>query len=430
MGRRFASARALALDVSPLRESPAYRALWIGQIVSLAGTQMRYVAVAFQVFALTGSTAAVGLLGLVEVVPLIVFSIIGGGIADRYDRRTVVARAQIGLIVASAGLAAVSLADRPSLAWIYGLTALSSAFGAVDRPARTAMVPQLVGEGKLAAAMALRQVAFQVTQIAGPALGGVLLAALGGDVVIVYGIDAVTFFAALIALRWVPSMPPAADVTDAPGLELIREGLRFSFRNRLILPIFLIDLVAMIFGMPRAVFPELAEQTFGIGASGLGLLYASPAAGALVGALTTGWVTRVSRQGLAVIVAVVCWGVAITLAGLTLFSLWLTMLLLALAGAADVVSAVFRGTILQEATPDHLRGRVSAVNLMVVTGGPRLGDVEAGVVADLRGAPASIVIGGAACLAGTAVVAGFFPALRNYETVVSDAAPTKRTAAQ
>jgi MFS family permease len=186
----------------------------------------------------------------------------------------------------------------------------------------------------------------------------------------------------------------------------------------------------MIFGMPRAVFPELAEQTFGIGASGLGLLYASPAAGALVGALTTGWVTRVSRQGLAVIVAVVCWGVAITLAGLTLFSLWLTMLLLALAGAADVVSAVFRGTILQEATPDHLRGRVSAVNLMVVTGGPRLGDVEAGVVADLRGAPASIVIGGAACLAGTAVVAGFFPALRNYETVVSDAAPTKRTAAQ
>jgi MFS family permease len=198
-------------------------------------------------------------------------------------------------------------------------------------------------------------------------------------------------------------------------LQSVREGLAFAIRRPVILSIFLVDLVAMIFGMPRAVFPALAERTFHGGAGILGLLYAAPAAGALISALTTGWVTRIRRQGLAVILSVAAWGAAITLAGLTLFSLILTLVFLAVAGGADVVSAVFRGTMLQDATPDALRGRLNALNIMVVTGGPRLGDFEAGLVAGAFGAPASIVIGGLACLLGTGVLSGMVPAFRRYK---------------
>ncbi|HYP23053.1 MAG TPA: MFS transporter, partial [Actinomycetota bacterium] len=302
-------------------------------------------------------------------------------------------------------------AGTPALGAIYGLTALASVFNAIDRPARSAMLPAMVAPGKIAAAMALRQVVFQVTQIVGPLVGGLLIAGVG--IGWAYVIDALTFVAALVALRWVPPAPPEGVVEQSP-LEAVREGLRFSFRTPFILSIFVIDLVAMIFGMPRAVFPALAERTFDGGAATLSLLYASVSAGALAGALTSGWVTRVRAQGAAVLLAVTVWGVAITLAGLTLFSLALTMVFLAVAGAADVFSAVWRGTMLQENTPDHLRGRVTAVNLMIVTGGPRLGDVEAGVAASLVGAPASVALGGIACLLGTAAVAAGFPALRRY----------------
>jgi MFS family permease len=413
LARRIAGARRLALDVSPLRESVPYRALWLGQVVSLFGTQIRYIAVPFQVFRLTDSVLAVGLIGLAEVVPLIVFSILGGAWADRTDRRALVARAHVAMMATSVALAVVSLSEAPPVAAIYGLTALASLFDAVDRPARAAMIPSLVPAGKLPAAMALRQVAFQVTHIVGPLVGGVIIAA--GGVSWAYGIDALTFLGGLASLRWVPPSRPEGVVEQSPA-DAVKEGLRFSLRTPVVLGIFVIDLVAMIFGMPRAVFPALAERTFGGGAATLSLLYASVSAGALVAALTSGWVTRVRAQGVAVLVAVTVWGTAITLAGLSLFSLGLTMALLALAGAADVVSAVFRGTMLQENTPDHLRGRVTAVNLMVVTGGPRLGDVEAGIVASLLGAPASVAVGGLACLAGTALVAWRLPSLRRYQS--------------
>jgi MFS-type transporter involved in bile tolerance (Atg22 family) len=416
LGRRISSARSLALDTSPLRDSPAFRALWLSQMVSMAGTQMRIVAVAWQVFQITGSNVAVGLIGLVEVVPLVIFSILGGAMADRTDRRRLVARMQGGLMLSSLALAWLAFDADPSLIGIFALTAVSSAFSAVDRPARTAMLPSLVAPEQLSAALALRQVLFQTTQIVGPALGGLLIGAFS-EIAFVYLIDALTFVVALVALKWVPSAPPETD-ENVSHLESIKEGLRFSFKTPLILSIFLIDLVAMIFGMPRAVFPSLAERTFGIGAEGVGLLYAAPSAGALAAALSSGWVGRVRRQGLAVLVAVTGWGLAVTVAGIaTVFSLWATLFLLALAGAADVVSAIFRGTMLQQATPDGLRGRVSAVNLMVVTGGPRLGDLEAGLVAGAVGAPASIVIGGLACLMGTVAVGGAFPSLRRQRVL-------------
>lgn len=426
MGRRLGRARGLVLDVSPLRDSVGYRALWLGQLLSQLGTQMRVVAVPFQVFRITGSTVAVGLLGLAEVVPLIVFSIAGGALADSVDRKRLVAWVQLGLMGCAAALAAVTFASaRPSLWWIYGLTGLSSALSAIERPARTAMAPHLVAEHQLAAIMALRQVVFQVTQIAGPAVGGLLIGVLarrgtGMDgVAWIYVIDCVTFVGALASLKWIPRLDPVLGSPELRTLRgqaaAVREGLGYSLRHQLVLPIFVVDLSAMIFGMPRAVFPALAARTFHSGAATLGLLYAAPAAGALVGALTTGWVGRVRRQGLAVIVAVSLWGLAIALAGLSLFSLALTLALLAVAGWADVLSAVFRGTMLLENTPDQLRGRVSALQLMVVTSGPRLGDVEAGLMAGAVGAPASIVIGGLACLAGTLGVAARWPSFRNYE---------------
>jgi MFS family permease len=260
--------------------------------------------------------------------------------------------------------------------------------------------------------MALRQVVFQTTYLIGPALGGILIAVLP-DIAWIYVIDAATFVAAMVALRWVPPQPPER-VGTSVSLGMIKEGWGFVRRTPILLSIFVIDLVAMVFGMPRAVFPALAERTFDAGPAVVGLLYSAPGAGALVSALTTGWVGKVRHRGRAVIASVAVWGAAITLAGLAVFSLPLTLFLLALAGAADVVSAIFRGTMLLEATPDYLRGRVNAANIMVVSGGPRLGDFEAGVAASLVGAPGSIVLGGTLCLLGTAAVALLFPSLRSY----------------
>ncbi|MEA2461788.1 MAG: hypothetical protein QOH90_1965 [Actinomycetota bacterium] len=392
--------------------------------MSLVGTQMRFVAVPWQVFQLTHSTVAVGIVGLVEVIPLIAMSILGGAFADSMDRKLVVARSNAGLLLTSLALGMLTFSGRASLTGVYVITAVASAVSAIDRPARNAMMPSLVSEEQLPAVMALRQVAFQVTMIVGPAIGGLMIASfsLGW----VYVIDAVTYLAAAYSLRWIPTLLPEKG-EGRSGLRAIRDGLRFSFRTPTLLSIFLIDLVAMIFGMPRAVFPYLATNVFHSGAAGVGLLYAAPAAGALIAAGAAGWVRRVQRQGVAVIVSVAVWGAAIVAAGLSLWSLAVTMAFLAIAGAADVYSAVFRGTMLLEATPDELRGRVSAVNIMVVTGGPRVGDLEAGLVAGAVGAGPSVVIGGLACLVGTAVIAWAIPALGAYRTKVAPDLPYSPT---
>jgi MFS family permease len=378
-----------------------FRALWIGQTISLIGSQMRFVAVPYQVFEITDSVVAVGMIGLVEVVPLIVVSLLSGAIADRMDRRLIMARAHVGLIVTAGLLAALSFGDAPPLWAIYLITGASAAVDAFDRPARTAILPSLVGPGRLPAALAVRQVSFQTTQIVGPGIAGLMISIF--PLWVVYAIDAVSFIAAMIALRWIPPSLPEAESGSLTRLQVIKEGLSFGLKHRVVLSVFAIDLIAMIFGMPRAAFPALAKRTFGIGAAGLGLLYSAPAVGALLGALTTGWVSRVSRQGRAVLICVGLWGTFIMLAGVMTTAALLvpTLVFLALAGWSDVISSVFRGTILQEVTPDRLRGRVSALHIMVVTGGPRLGDVEAGFAAALVGAPLSVVVGGAVCLVAT-----------------------------
>jgi MFS family permease len=291
---------------------------------------------------------------------------------------------------------------------IFGVAFLAASLGAFDQPARSSAVPRLVPPERLPAAIALSQLNFQTAAVVGPAIGGVVIATAGLPAA--YAVDVLSFGASILALARIAPLPPLGQVAR-PGLAAVREGLRFAASRRVILATFAIDLDAMIFGMPTSVFPILALNTFHAGPAGVGLLTAAPAAGAFLGALLSGWVSAVRRTGRAVIVAVAAWGAAITAFGVVTFSLPLALAFLAVAGAADVLSAVFRGTIVQLETPDQLRGRVTALHLLVVTSGPRLGDLEAAGVASIFGAQASVVSGGLLCLAGVAVVARAFPEL-------------------
>ena len=412
--RAGAAIRRIALDISPLRESRDYRLLWMGQLVSLTGTYIAVVALPYQVFQMTGSALAVGMIGLAQVVPLILVSIFGGAFADRVDRRKIMIATDGGLALSSALLLLGAIHGRPPLWFLYGATGLGAGMSALNWPARTASVVNLVGRERLPAAMSLNQVLYNGSMLVGPALGGLILTR--GGLVWAYGIDVASFVAAMTSAALIRPLPPERKEGEEvlTGWSAIAEGLRFLRGRRVLVASFLIDLNAMIFGMPRALFPVMQKTVFGVGPFGLGLLYAAPAAGALVGALTAGWVSRIRHQGRAVVWAVVVWGAAIAAFGLSGRLFWLALFFLAVAGAADVVSAVFRGTILQLGAPDALRGRVSAVHIMVVTGGPRLGDVEAGAVAALVSPAFSIVSGGLACLAGAAILALLVPQFWRY----------------
>jgi MFS family permease len=394
--RAGAAIRGLAVDITPLRRYRDFRLLWIGELVSTTGRQITVVALPFQVFVLTRSSLAVGLIGLVQVVPLIVFSIAGGAFADRIDRRKLLVATEFGLASTSVLLLLGALAGDPPLWYLYAVTGLQAGISGVNSPARSAAVPNLVPRDQLPAALALNQVLFNTTMIVGPAAAGFILANFG--LAWAYGADVISFAASVFAVLLLHPLPPKreeAEVPASPWRE-IKEGFSYLRGRRVLVSTFMIDLDAMIFGMPRALFPVLALEVFRVGPEGLGLLFAAPAAGAVVGALTTGWVGRIRRQGLAVVWAVALWGAAITFFGLSGRFFALALFFLAFAGAADVISAVFRGAILQLSVPDALRGRLSAIHIMVVTGGPRLGDVEAGVVAALVSPWFSVVSGGVA----------------------------------
>ena len=411
--------RRLLLDVTPLRESRDYRFLFCGQAVGHLGGQLSVVAVPFQVYLLTGSSLAVGMVGLASLVPLAVLSLVGGSVADAVDRRKLLVVTQSALTVISAALALNATAgDDASLAAIYVLAALNAGFNGIDLPTRNAILPNLVRREKFTAAASLGQALIQVGQVLGPALAGLVLSRWG--LAVAYWLDAATSVVAIALTLAIRPQPPQGGGTRA-GLSSIREGLAYLKGRRLILSTFVIDINAMVFGMPRALFPALATGLYGGGAATLGLLHAAPGAGALVGALFTGWVGAVRRQGWAVILAVIAWGAAIAAFGLVSW-LPLGLLLLALAGAADVISAVFRSTILQLSVPDALRGRLNSVHIAVVTGGPRLGDAEAGVVAALTTPRFSVVSGGLACVVGALVVAKALPQLARYDALADRAA--------
>jgi MFS family permease len=404
----------LAVDIGPLRRHRDFRLLWTGELVSQAGTQIGLVAVFIQVFELTDSAAAVGAIGLAQLGPLIVMTLLGAPLIDRFDRRRLLLVAAAGQAVASALLFLGALAGEPPLALVYAASGLAGGLGGFALSTRSAATPNTVPTAELSPAIALNQVMWQTGQIVGPAVGGVLVARAG--LPWAYGLDIASFAGVILTTALMSPQPPRnGGVATSAGWQGVVEGIRYLKGRRVLQSIFTADLVAMIFGMPRALFPVLALTQFHRGEEVVGALFSSVAVGALVGALTAGWVGRIRRQGLAVLVAIGVWGLGITAFGLVGDLLWLAFACLAVAGAADVISAVFRGTILQQSTPDALRGRLSSLNIVVVAGGPRLGDFEAGLVATAFTPTVSVVSGGLACVVGVVVLAAAVPEFARYE---------------
>jgi MFS family permease len=387
--------------------------LWFGQLVSNAGTQMRLVALPYQIYLITGSPFHVGLLGLFQAIPLISLPLLGGVLADRADRRRVLIATQSGLAASSLVLAVVTQLGSTELWVLYALTAISASFSAFDQPARGALVPTLVERAELPAAIALNQMLFQTAAVVGPAVGGLVIASYG--VAAAYWVDAMSFAAAIaaaVALR----APRQVVALPQSIVESLLEGVTYVARNRLLLSEMVIDLLAMFFGSVRALMPFYAEQVFKVGAQGLGLLFAAPGVGALIAVLTSGWVSRVRRPGVATVIAVCAWGIAIAAFGLmTEESFALALVLVALAEAADVLSAIFRNTILQGVVREELRGRLTAIHGLFVIGGPNLGQVRAGAVAALVSPQFAVISGGLACVLSAIAVAIWAPELPRYD---------------
>jgi MFS family permease len=403
------------VDISPLRQSRDFRLLWTGQLVSWIGSRFTVVAIPYQVYVMTGSSFKVGLLGLVEAVPLITFGLLGGTIADAFDRRRLMLITQILLAATSTALAIGSIGLRAPLWLLYLLAAVAAGVSALDIPTRAAAVPRLVTREQLPAALALNAVLWNVGDVAGPALGGLVLAQ--GGLPWAYWVDVATFAASMVTVFMLSPQPPD-HAASPPGFQALKEGLRFARSHKALLGSFAADLDAMVFGMPKALFPALAATAFHVGPGGLGLLFAAPAFGALGGALLTGWVARVRRHGRAVLVAIAVWGGAIAVFGLCGPLFPLALLLLGVAGAADSISAVIRNLILQGEAPEALRGRLTAVFIVVVRGGVPLGDIEAGTVAALTSPVFSVVSGGLACMAGIGVIAVLLPSFRRYHLML------------
>jgi len=399
--------RRAAIDVEPLRHAD-FRRLWAGNSLGFVGFQLTAVAVPVQVYELTGSSFWVGMLGIVGLVPLVLFGLWGGAVADAVDRRLLLLGSSLTLWGCTGGLLAATLGGVASLPLLLGLVAVQAAGFAVASSTRGAIVPRVLPASLVPAANTLSFTASNLAMVLGPLLAGLILARW--SFAAAYAADLTVFSFALYAALRLPPLPPAGPAT-APGLRSVVDGLAFIVTRPVLLLSFAVDITAMVLAMPRALFPETAARLGGRGT--VGWLYAAIAIGAVLAGLSSGWVGRVRRQGVALVGAVVAWGLAVATAGLAR-GLWLMVVLLAVAGAADLVSAVYRQTILQTYAPDEMRGRMQGVFIVVVAGGPRLGDLRAGATAAVVGATASWVGGGllAAALVGLALLV---PALRHYD---------------
>jgi MFS family permease len=404
------------VDVAPLRRFPAFRWVWSGSALSQVGSQLTFVAIFYQVYLLTGSSLDVGLVSLAQLAPALLGAMLGGSIADAVDRRKLLVVTQLALAACSAGLALNSLGGAPRIWPVYALAAVGAGFAGADGPARVAAMMNLVSQDSFTSANVLRQLEGQISVVLGPALGGLLLAQL--SVATVYWLGVAGFVVAAAASLVVPPLPPEGRGTRF-GLGSIAEGIRYLRGRQPIQGCLLADLNAMILGMPTALFPAIALSRFHGGAQVLGYLYAAPGVGALVGTLLSGWTIRVSRLGRAVVLAIVAWGAAIAAFGFSPW-LWLALVMLAVAGWADVISAVFRNTVLQVEAPDRLRGRLTSIHIAVVQAGPRLGNFEAGAVAAVVGTEASVVFGGLACIAGIAALSRLMPRFSSYRLDVTE----------
>ena len=400
----------ILVDTTPLRESRDFRLLFTGQLISMMGTQLTVVAIPYQVYSMTHSTLQVGAISLAQLIPFLAGALSAGPIGDAVDKRRIMVWTAAAMTLTSAAMAVNAAVPHPSLAVLYVVSSLAAGLMGFSNTARMASVPGMVERRHLAAAAAMMQIVFQVGAIVGPALSGILL---GIGLPLVYALDGVSFVVATVTSALLRPIPPHEGAGGLSPWQSTREGLRYLRSRQVLQGVYLIDINAMVFGMPRALFPAMAGAVFGGGTVTLGFLYAAPGVGALIGAVTTGWVANLRRQGWAVIVAVSVWGAAIALFGLV-DTLWVGLVLLAVAGWADVISAVLRNTILQSSVPERFRSRMSSIQMAVVQGGPRLGDMESGAVATLTSVEFSVVSGGLACIVGAAVIGALMPVFRHH----------------
>lgn len=402
-----------AMDIGPLRRHRDFRLLFIGQAASFFGSMVTYVALPYQTFQLTHSTLAVGLLSLAEFVPLMIMAFLGGALSDAFDRRRMVQIAELGSGLGIGVLVVNALLPHPRTWVLFAVAPVLAALYGIFRPSLDAMVPRLVTKEELPAASALEGFRGTLGEIAGPALAGIIIATAGLPAA--YAVDTATYGISLVALWFMRAIPPAPDAPPV-SLRSIAEGVRYAWSRQELLGTYGVDMIAMFFGMPMALFPAIADN-FG-GADVLGLLYAAPAVGSLVATLSSGWVPRVHRHGMAVILAAALWGAAIVLFGFAEV-LWLALIALAIAGGADMVSGIFRMTIWNQTIPDRLRGRLAGIEQVSYTSGPLLGNVEAGVLASLTSVRFSVVSGGVLCVVGVALAALALPAFRLYDARAS-----------
>jgi MFS family permease len=410
----------LLADITPLRESAAFRRLWAGSTLSSVGGALTSFAVILQVYDLTHSPFAVGAVGVAQMVPTLAVGLLGGSLTDAADRRKVVLVTSSCLAAVSAALAAQAFAGLRLVWLLYVLVAAQSSFGAINDPARRTFIPNLLPASQLAAGLALSRLSFQIMLTAGPALAGLITAAPHLGLPACYLIDAISFTGSLYGVARLPAMRPGADAAR-PGLRAVAAGLSFIRRSRVLAGAFLADLNATVFGLPVALFPAINAERFGGDPRTLGLFTAAIGVGGLVSAALSGPVRHVSRQGLAMLAAVAVWGAAF--AGFAVAaSLWLTLALLAVAGAADTFTVVFRGTIVQTITPDQFRGRVLAADYVVGAGGGQLGNLEAGALGSLTSPVISALSGGLVTIAGAVVIGLALPAFTRYRHRPADPA--------
>ena len=397
------------VDVTPLRRHRDFRLLFIGRFVSFFGSMITVVVFPYQVYVLTHSVLLVGLLGVIEFGAILAFAFVGGALADARDRRTMVLFSEAALMACSLVLAGNSALGHPQVWVLFVVATAWGVLDAIQRPSLDAMLPRLVDKNELAAAANLGSIRGTLGQILGPALGGVLIALLG--LPLTYMVDVATFVVGLACLWLMRAVPPPIDA-ERPSLRRVMEGLRYARSRQELLGTYFVDMIAMFFGMPMALFPAIAQ---GLGGPKvLGLLYAAPAVGSFVFSATSGWTGRVHRHGLGVIVAATVWGLAIIGFGLAP-GLVLALFFLVVAGAADMMSGVFRSVIWNQTIPDSLRGRLASIEMLSYTSGPALGNFEAGVVASLFSVRISVISGGVLCVIGCMLCALALPAFRAYD---------------
>lgn len=397
------------VDTRPLGV-PAYRRIWLGQAVTHVGVGVTVVAVGKQVFDLTQSSFWVGLLGLANLIPLIVFGLWGGAVADAVDRRRLLIAGSVVAWAATLLILAQALLDLRNIYVIFAAVALNATGFAITGPTRGAIIPRILEPELVPAANALNSLVYSIGSVAGPMVAGVLLNS--GGLAVAYAVDAVLFTGSLYAALRLPSLPPLG-VVRRPGARAVFEGLSFIARSPVLLMSFVVDIIAMVFAMPRALFPEATADRFGGSVIALGWMSAAMAIGAVAGALFSGWVGRVRRQGVALVVVIAVWGLAVAAAGLS-EQLWLVVAFMAVGGTADVISSVWRQSILQLYAPDEMRGRMQGAFMVVVAGGPRLGDLRAGATATAFGLTGAWVGGGLACAVTVLVVGLSVAGFRNY----------------